>query len=160
MARGEREADTGEQLTDSGADFEHTQSEGVELEGFVSGGDEPAAQGVQEPVGSRVEEQAELIGDETVITEAIALAGTLEVLDPQFWRATVHIEVVEGQWLIVPGGDDEAGVWSLRQGLCVWSPGLLRACGPSTAPYHGPPFEDTGGRHRRTSCLSPRLALE
>ena len=39
MARGEREADTGEQLTDPGADFEHTQSEGVELEVLVPGGE-------------------------------------------------------------------------------------------------------------------------
>ena len=43
MARGEGEADTGEQFTDPAADFEQAQPERVELEAFVPGGDEPAA---------------------------------------------------------------------------------------------------------------------
>jgi hypothetical protein len=54
------------ELTNPSADLEQAQAEGVELQSGSSGLEEPAAQGVQQPVSRRVEQKAELVGEKPV----------------------------------------------------------------------------------------------
>src|SRR5438067_2054700 len=72
---------------------------------------------VASPLGSRVQQQAEGIGPETVVAQPIGAQGVLEVLDPSLRLAPVDVPVVELERLLGPGGDHEAGVGALRQPL-------------------------------------------
>ena len=64
-----------------------------------------------------MQEQAEGVGPEAVIGEAVAGQGVPEVFDAVLGIATVDVEVVERERVIVAGGDDEAGVRAFEQDL-------------------------------------------
>ena len=70
-------------LADPAADLDEAQAEGVELHARGSGLQQEPAQGVEQPVGGGMQQQAELVGPEAMAAEAIGEAGVLEVLDPQ-----------------------------------------------------------------------------
>jgi hypothetical protein len=118
MAAGQVQADAGEECTDAPADLAETQAQGVEWEGRVALGAEPAAQGVEEPVGGRVQEEAELVGPEAMVTPAVGDAGTLVVFNPALHLAAIHIPVVARRgWVGDIGvGKSEVEVPSDRQG--------------------------------------------
>jgi hypothetical protein len=117
MTAGEVQADAGEEFTDAPADLEEAQAQGVELERWVALGAEPAAEGVEEPVGSGVQEPAELVGPEAMVTQAVGDAGALVVFDPALHLATIDVPIIERLGWVGPGGDDKAGVGPLVQGL-------------------------------------------
>ena len=117
MMLGEVQPDLGEELPDPAADLEEAQPEGVELHAGHAAPDQPAAQGIEQPVGGGVQEQPELVGPEAVAAEAIGEAGVLEILDPQLRFAPIDIPVVERLRRIRPAGDHEAGVGALGQRL-------------------------------------------
>src|SRR5262245_37838492 len=108
--RGEGEADACGELADASADLEEAEPEGIELEAWDTESGQPAAEGVEEPVGGGVEEESELVGPEAVAGEAVGEAGELEVADPLLGGAAGDVEVVDGEGVVVAGGDDEAGV--------------------------------------------------
>src|SRR3712207_8974885 len=53
---------------------------------------QPAAQRVEQPVGRRVQEEAELVGHEAVAAEAVGPAGVLEILDPRSEEHTSELQ--------------------------------------------------------------------
>ncbi len=114
MTAGEVEADAGGAFADTAADLEQAQTERVEVERRVALTAEPTAQRVEEPVGGGVQEQAELVGPEAVVTQAIGDAGALEVLDPECGLAAIDVPVVEGS-----GGS--ARVVTTKRVLGPWS---------------------------------------
>ena len=68
----------GEQFTYPPADLEQAQPQGVELQRRVALRAEPAAQRVEQPVGGHVQEQAELVGPEAAVAQAVGEAGAFE----------------------------------------------------------------------------------
>ncbi len=77
MAGGEAQADPVVQLGDTATDLAQTQAQRVHQHRCDAHGHQPAAQRVQEPLGRGVEQQAERVGPEAVITEPVAEAGVL-----------------------------------------------------------------------------------
>jgi hypothetical protein len=80
------------------SDFEQTQAQRSEPQGRDARLAQPAPQQVEEPVGSGMQQETELVGPEAVTTEAVGKASTLEVVDLLFGGAALDIPVVEGQW--------------------------------------------------------------
>src|SRR5919202_2399255 len=117
MAAGQVEADVGGPFTDAAPDLDQAQAEGIELHMRMATGGEPAAQRVEEPVDGCMQDEAELIGPEAMIAQAVGEAGPLDILDPQFGGAARAVEGVEGLWLIAARGDDKAGVGAFGQHL-------------------------------------------
>lgn len=64
-----------------------------------------------------MEQQPELISPEAVATEPVGETRALEVVDPLFGRAALHVPVVEGQRRIGTRSDDEAQVGTLIEDL-------------------------------------------
>ena len=81
MAGGEVEADAVGQFADAAGDLEEAEAEGVELVVSRLGPGKPAAQGVEEPIGRQMQEQAEVVGPEAMVAEAVGLESDLEALD-------------------------------------------------------------------------------
>jgi hypothetical protein len=90
-------------LAHPAADLDEAQAHSIQLQARHASLHEPAPNGIQEPVGSGVQQQAELVGPEAMAAEAIGKAGILEVLDPLLGLATLHVPIVQSQWLL--GGD-------------------------------------------------------
>src|SRR5215212_4133850 len=114
---GEGEADAGEELADASADLEQTETQRVELHAGDAEPGEPASEGIEQPVGGGVQEQAELVGPEAMATQAVGEAGELEVADPLLGLAAVDVVIVDGERVVGAGGDDEAGVGALGKRL-------------------------------------------
>src|SRR5215212_1147992 len=95
------------------ADLDEAEAEGIELQASGLGCEEPATELIEQPVGGGVQEQAEGVGPEAVVAEAVGAEGVLEVLDPVLRLAAVDVPVVEGQRLVGAAGDHEAGVGPL-----------------------------------------------
>ena len=115
MAAGEVEADVGGPCAHASTDLEQAHAERVKLQVWLAADDKPAAQRSAEPVDGRVQEQAELIGPEAVVAQALGAAGPLHILAPEFRGAAREGEGVEGCGLIRTGGHDEAGVGAFGQ---------------------------------------------
>ena len=62
-------------LADPAADLDEAEAEGVELEACGLGCEEPAAELVEQPVGGGVQQQAEGVGPEAMVAEAIGRGG-------------------------------------------------------------------------------------
>src|SRR5262245_49920431 len=75
-----------------------------------------------------MQQEAELIGPETMAAEAIGEAGVLAILDPEFRLTTPHIAMVERKRRQVgPAGDDEAQIAAFGEFLgFVHHPPLVR----------------------------------
>ena len=69
MAAGEVEAHAGGQFADTTADLEQAQAQRVEVERRVALAAEPPPQGVEEPVGGGMQDEAELVGPEAVVAQ-------------------------------------------------------------------------------------------
>jgi hypothetical protein len=82
-------------LAHPAADLDEAQAHGIHLPARHARLHEPAPNGIQEPVGGGVQQQAELVGPEARATEAIGEAGILEVLDPLLGLATRHVPIVQ-----------------------------------------------------------------
>src|SRR5215212_1543991 len=94
VAGGQMEANPIGELPDPAADLEQPQAQGIHLSaGGISPG-EPAAQGVQQPVGGGMQEQAELVRPEAVVGQAVGGQGVLEVLDEVLRLAAVDVGIV------------------------------------------------------------------
>src|SRR6186997_1393969 len=104
-------------FADPAADLDDAEPEGVELEASGLGGEEPASELVEQPVGGGVQEEAEGVGPEAVIAEAIGGQGVLEILDPVLRLAPVDVAVIDDERVVGPGGHDEAGVGPLQEDL-------------------------------------------
>lgn len=78
MAVGQVEADLIGQALEPTTDLEEQEPECVELQARHAPLEEPAAQGVQEPVGGGMQEQAELVGPEVMVAQAIGRQSTLK----------------------------------------------------------------------------------
>src|SRR5262249_59635184 len=96
-----------------GANLEHAQGEGAERQTGHAHLSEPAPEGIEQPVGGGMQQQAKLVGPEAMAAEAIGKAAVLEVVDPLLGFAAAHIPVVESQWGIETGREDEAGIGTL-----------------------------------------------
>jgi hypothetical protein len=106
VTAGEVEGDGVKAVTDPTADLDQTQPKGRKLQMGDVQASQPAANGVQEPVGAGVEEQAELIGPEPMATEPISEATLLEVLDAEFGMVTaLGIPVVGVLRGVIAGGN-------------------------------------------------------
>jgi hypothetical protein len=99
------------------ANLEQPQTEGVELQMRESASGEPATEGIEEPVDGSMQGQAEGIGPEAVVTQAVGEAGPFQILDPELRLAPVDIERIERGRFVGAGGDDEAGIGSLEEGF-------------------------------------------
>src|SRR5579864_6462401 len=116
MTAGKVDPDGGESLANEPADLDQPKTQGVELHPWYPKLDQPVAQGVQEPVGRGMQQEPELVGHKRMVAQPIAMAGALEVLDAVLGRTTpLDIPVVEGERIVGPVGDDEAGIGSLLQ---------------------------------------------
>ena len=73
--------------------------------------------GVEQPVGGGMQQQAEGVGPEAVVAEAVGRKRVLEVFDPVLGIAAIDVVVVEGEGRVVPGGHDEAGVRAFSEDL-------------------------------------------
>ena len=67
MTGGQVQAYPGRGFPHAAADLEQTAPEGIQLQGGLAPRLQPAAQGVEQPVGGRMQEQAELVGPEAVL---------------------------------------------------------------------------------------------
>lgn len=108
MTGGEAEANPLPPLPDVATDFE--QPQGVELQAFDLARDQPAAEGVEQPVGCRMQQQAELVGPEAVAAQAVGKAGPFQILDRVLAVAAGDVPGIECVRGIDARGDDEAGV--------------------------------------------------
>jgi hypothetical protein len=117
VAGGEVEADAGRELADAAGDLDQAQAQGVELNVGGRGAGEPAAEGVQEPEGGGVQDDAEGVGPEAAVAEAVGGERVLPVLYPVLGRAAGDVPVVERRRRVGTGGDDEAGVGALGERL-------------------------------------------
>ena len=64
MVAGEVEAEAAGQLADAAIDLEQAQGVELDLGGLTEALDQPAAEGVQQPVGGGMQQQTELVGPE------------------------------------------------------------------------------------------------
>src|SRR5579884_1779964 len=106
VAAREVERNAAGELLHGAAHLEQPQPQRVELHPGHAGGGEPAAQGIEEPVGGGVQQQAKLVGPEAMVAEAVGEAGVLQVLDPALDRAPVDVPIVEGGRRVGLVGDD------------------------------------------------------
>ena len=103
-------------LAHPAADLEQPQAQGSESERSGAALAQPAAEGIEQPVGGGMQ-QAELVGPEAVATELVGEAGALDVVDPLLGRAALDIPIVERQRRIRAGRDDKADVGPLLERL-------------------------------------------
>lgn len=128
MTAGEVDLDSVEALPHQSTDLGQSQTEGNELHAWHLKLGEPLTEHVEEPVGGRMQQQAELIRHKGMVAQPIAMAGTLEVLDAVLgWPAAAHVPVIEIERLVGTRRHDEAGIRSLGQGPCLIDhPALMR----------------------------------
>jgi hypothetical protein len=94
---------------DPAANLDEAQAQRVEVQPGGACRQQRPSQGIEQPVGRRMEEQAKLLGPEAVAAETIGKAGAFEVADPLFGQATVDLPVVEGKRLQIRAvGNHEA----------------------------------------------------
>jgi hypothetical protein len=82
-------------LPDPAADLDQAQPRRVQLHprNFEFG--QPTADRVEQPAGRPVQQEAELVGPEPVVAQAVGEAGPLEVLDPVLRLAPVGVPGVD-----------------------------------------------------------------
>src|SRR5436305_8945001 len=106
MTAGHMEGHSIEVLADPAPDLDEPEAQRPELDVRDLALFEPAPDRVEQPVGSRVEEQPELIGPEGMTAQPIGEAVVLEVLDAQLWAiAPPGVPGVQRLGWIVPTGD-------------------------------------------------------
>ena len=69
-------------FADPAADLDDAEAQGVELEAWGPGREEPASELIEQPEGRGMEEESERVGPETMVAEASSGEGILEVFDP------------------------------------------------------------------------------
>ena len=127
MTAGQVDGHPADSFAHPAADLDQTQAQRGELEAGEPHLPQPASQGIQQPVRGGMQEQAKLVGPETMATEPVGKAAMLEVLDPLFGGAALDIPVVESQRGVRTGRDHEAGIGTLGQDLgFVDDPALVR----------------------------------
>src|ERR671934_417610 len=84
VAARQMERDRTEVLRDPTANLEEVEAQGAELEVGHAEPSQPAADGIQQPVGGAVQQEAELVGPERVAAQAIGEAALLEIFDAEF----------------------------------------------------------------------------
>ena len=88
-----------DQVVDAPATLRQLRAEGVKPAAGSTGGDQPTAQGVEEPVGGGVEE-ARLVGEEAVGGAAVGGAGEAEILDAALRVSPVILRASEGSLFV------------------------------------------------------------
>src|SRR5918994_2232322 len=117
MTRSQMQADLCHQLPYPATDLDETKPEGVQLHSARAAFDQLPPQSIHQPVGRGVQEQAELVGYETLAAQAICFHVELEVLDPVLCLSSPSVELVESVRLIISGGYHKARVRPLLQRL-------------------------------------------
>src|SRR5215210_796086 len=132
MARCQVHPDLRPKLPDPPSDLEEAKSQGVQLHPTCPALEELPSQGVHQPIRYRVEQKPELVGDESMATEAIRLYVQLEVLDPVLALPALGVKLVKLLRFVGPGAHHKAGVGTLLHDFgLVDDPALfLPACGP------------------------------
>ena len=119
IGRRQRDLDAGFEFVDADGDFEQGPADG--LEGCLSPERFPRcglAKLVQQPIGTGVQEEPELVGLPTVTRCAVGFGVELHLLDHVFHPAPGAIDLfVEMLGPAVQVGDDEAYVGALWAGL-------------------------------------------
>jgi hypothetical protein len=95
MARSQMQADLPHQLPYPATDLDQTKPEGVQLHLARAAFDQLPPQSIHQPVSRGVQEQAELVGYETVAAQAIRFHVELEVLDPVLCLSWPGVELLE-----------------------------------------------------------------
>src|SRR5579884_3663952 len=104
MARGEVNPDAVGPLADAAAELEQVQPQGVELVGGGGRVGEPATQGVEQPIGGGMEQEAEGVRPEAMVAEPVCLERVLQVLDPVLRGSSRHVPIVQGAGCEAAGG--------------------------------------------------------
>ena len=94
ITRGQVDPDAAAGFPDAGADLQELETQGVDLGRGQVRTLEMAAQQPEQAVGHGMEQQPELVGQETVAAQAIGLEIQLQFLDAVFHVAPEHVEVV------------------------------------------------------------------
>src|SRR5947209_15036396 len=116
VAAGQVERDDLQAPTDPATDLDEPEPEGRELQVRSLQPRQPAADGIQEPVGCRMEQEAELIGPEPVAAQAVGEAAVVEILDTQFGMIpSPDVPAVELLGWIISGRDNESQSQPLPQ---------------------------------------------
>jgi hypothetical protein len=103
MAAGEAHAHPAAPLDAPAADFEQGEPQGIQLHARRAGRRQPSAQGVEQSVRRRMQQQAELLGEEAMAAAPVDLAGVLAVLDLAPHLTPVRVPVEEGERGVPPG---------------------------------------------------------
>src|SRR5579863_1888684 len=103
---------------------------------------QPTPDGIQEPVGRRVEQEPKLVGPEGMAAQAIGEAALLEIFDTQLRPITPPgVPVIHLLGWIIPGGDDKSEVAPFLQRLrfvddpSLMCPGVGRILSLREEPY-------------------------
>ena len=131
--RGQRELDAGAPLDDTGSDLDEARTQGVELGKTPTGALwRSGPQAMHQPIGGRVEDEAELVGLGVVAGGAIRGEMGLVGLDQILHLPAHAIDVlVESLGLAPKIGDDEAAVAALVGGFDASDDAALLAPAPS-----------------------------
>jgi hypothetical protein len=120
MTAGEVEVDALEGLPHPPADLDESQPQRPELQMGLVASCEPPTDGVEEPVGGRVEREPELVGPEGMTTQAIGEAAVLEILNAQLGPiAPSGVPVIQRLRRIIPGGHHKVEFEPFLQRLCL-----------------------------------------
>lgn len=116
---GQMKPDHGLHLDDAGGQLDQPQAQGVELGGSPRGAlGHQAAQGPQQPVGSGMEKQAELVGGGRVAGGTVGGQVGLPGLDVVLGLSATAVDVlIERAAATGEVGDDETGVGAVGSGL-------------------------------------------
>src|SRR5579884_2917056 len=107
MAAGQVQVDHAEALADPAAGLE--QAQGAELEVRYLALRQPAPEGIEEPIGGAVQQEADLVGPEAPATQPIGAAALLEVFDAQLGvLAAPAVPGVERRRRVGAGGDHQS----------------------------------------------------
>jgi hypothetical protein len=104
MARSQMQPHLRHQLPYPATDLDETKPQGVQLHPPRATFDQLSPQSIHQPVGCGVQEQAELVGYETVAAQAIRFHVELEVLDPVLCLSSPGVELLESVRLIISSG--------------------------------------------------------
>src|ERR671921_218279 len=117
MTRCEVHTDLRPKLPDPPSHFDEAEPEGVELHPADPTFDELPPQSVHQPVGTSVQQEPELVGDEPMATEAIGFDVQLEVFYPVLAFPAPRVELVKVFRSLAPGAHHEAPIRTLLHRL-------------------------------------------
>jgi hypothetical protein len=104
MAARQMEKDRAAVLPNPTADLAEAEAQGAELEVGHVELSQPAADGVEQPGGGAVQQEAKLGGPERVAAQAIGAAALLEILDAEFRAGRIYPNLAGLVALLVVGG--------------------------------------------------------